>query len=250
MSNTELPLYFPSGLSIRRARDLAKDERKNGRYSTLSAAQDAIAQNEMGRSWAKSIDYLRGRQHFMTIDDIKSVMRDVPELTYFGFGSSWHREKTYEEYLQDVELDKQKLLASLNECNRACQYLQYVEKRKTVNRNINSYGLKHSVEHYFHKHYPGRSHSLCYVSNGAFLCAAYFMGFDVKRKPGSPNAWINYSQKSPVFLWREYCSKSYPDIKEVKRLDQLEQMLDLPKSEQVKEYHRYMSRQLETIHQT
>ena len=35
-----------------------------------------------------------------------------------------------------------------------------------------------------------------YISNGAFIAAAYFLGFTVKRINDGPNAYINISSKT------------------------------------------------------
>ena len=48
---------------------------------------------------------------------------------------------------------------------------------------VDSYSLKHMVERYAGE----------YVSNGQFICAAIFMGFD--RLEASPNAYFNISNR-------------------------------------------------------
>ena len=41
------------------------------------------------------------------------------------------------------------------------------------------------------------------MANGAFICAALHLGFEMQRTdPSSPNAYFNMSAKSPVFEWR------------------------------------------------
>lgn len=56
-----------------------------------------------------------------------------------------------------------------------------ITKRKTINKEKGSYGLKHVVE----KHYK------TYISNGAFIKAAIDMGFNYKQN--GLNAFFNMS---------------------------------------------------------
>lgn len=46
---------FPSGLSIRRAKDRAKDLLKEGEVKSLNEAQNRISMTEMGVPWAKAM---------------------------------------------------------------------------------------------------------------------------------------------------------------------------------------------------
>lgn len=63
-------------------------------------------------------------------------------------------------------------------------------KRKTINRNISSYGLKHAVERWLRSN--GSDAYFCYVSNGALIMAALELGYDcVQCAHGSPNVFIN-----------------------------------------------------------
>ena len=237
MPNDTALLCFPnSGLTINRAKKRAKEAVKAGLHQTLTDAQNAIAHKEMGLPWAKAIDKLKSASLFMTRNDIQMVMKDIPELTHFGFGAYRDRGTTYIEHLKKIEYNKQALLNALDECNRACMYLQHLEKRKTINRNSSSYGLKHEVEYYLQK---VESVDNPYVANGSFICAAHFMGFTVKRlSSDKPNACINYSKTSPIIKWKKlskgtmtFTAKSNP----IRELDELEKRLGLPMSERVKD---------------
>jgi len=80
----------------------------------------------------------------------------------------------------------------------------HAEPRKSVNRTVSSYGLKHFVEDWtrtlgqsFDQVDPwGRAWTgdYLYVSNGAFIAAAIEEGYRILRcGPDSPNAFLNIS---------------------------------------------------------
>lgn len=61
-----------------------------------------------------------------------------------------------------------------------------LDRRKTINFDRSSYGLKHVVE----------KDTGQYVSNGEFICAALYLGYKIKRlHKHSPNA--NFNIRSP-----------------------------------------------------
>ena len=66
--------------------------------------------------------------------------------------------------------------------------LFHCTRRKTINRRLTSYALKHLAERAARE--IGCS---AYVSNGLFLTAAIALGFTVKPIAGTPNAWLNVS---------------------------------------------------------
>jgi len=207
MSTDTSPLHFPkTGLSISRAKKRAKEAVKAGAFSTLVEAQNSVSYSEMGLPWAKAIAMLNDRKNssipqLMTQSDIKTVMTDIPELTHFGFGAYRGYGIAFKDYLKKIENEKQSLLSAVEECNKACMYLQHLEKRKTINWVSSSYGLKHAAEHYFRKLNLAEGH---YVANGSFICAAHYMGFTVKQiSYDNPNACINFSMRSPIIKWRK-----------------------------------------------
>jgi hypothetical protein len=66
----------------------------------------------------------------------------------------------------------------------------YCKKRKTFNRNMSSYELKHIVEDYSEYHKERN-----YVSNGAFIQAATELGYEYKPcHSGSPNAYFKMDE--------------------------------------------------------
>lgn len=99
------------------------------------------------------------------IDKIKEVKDQHPDLTAFGFGGQGEINPTH------VQICIQWLLAH-----------DALDRRKTINNRLTSYGWKHKVEKDTGK----------YVSNGAFICAALYLGYKMKRLSlTSPNVYFN-----------------------------------------------------------
>ena len=116
----------------------------------------------------------------MTKEDLKDIMTQYPNLTASGV---------------DGKEDPKALFNFLDACNASCEWLSLVKRTKWPSRhNHNSYGFKSLVESWYNKKYGKR----LYVPNGAFLAAAYFLGFIVEPKPGSPNALLNISKTSKI----------------------------------------------------
>ena len=114
----------------------------------------------------------------ITQSDVDRVLADNPLITAEGFEHGW--KKTRPEYIP----------ASVNirEMQGAVDWLRKADRRVSVNTTCSSYGLKHIAEK--------TVASIPYISNGAFIAAAYYLGFDVRRINGGPNAHINISNKS------------------------------------------------------
>jgi hypothetical protein len=82
---------------------------------------------------------------------------------------------------------------------RADVWLQMMGPRRTPNRRISSYGLKHVVEGWHRERGTGG-----YVANGCFIMAAHRLGFTLERIQGSYcgagwdcfNAFLNISHRS------------------------------------------------------
>lgn len=62
---------------------------------------------------------------------------------------------------------------------------EFIGKRKTINDEYSSYGLKHKVEKW--------AEDTDYISNGAFIQAAVDLGYEYRRIRNSPNAFLNMS---------------------------------------------------------
>jgi hypothetical protein len=114
----------------------------------------------------------------ITQSDVDRVLADNPLITAEGFEHGW--KKTRPEYVP----------ASVNirEMQGAVDWLEKADRRVSVNTTCSSYGLKHIAEK--------TVDPIPYISNGAFTAAAYYLGFDVRRINGGPNAHINISNKS------------------------------------------------------
>ena len=75
------------------------------------------------------------------------------------------------------------LLGMTKQCTVICDWLSGKAKIKTINKRHTSYGLKHMAEK-----------EIGYITNGAFICAAVFCGFDFNAS--GANARFNTSEKS------------------------------------------------------
>lgn len=116
----------------------------------------------------------------MEINDLMKVMTEHPTLTASGVG---------------VDEDPNELLQFIDACNASCEWLQLVKRTTAPNRKVGgSYRLKHMVERWYEKEH-GKS---CYVPDGAFIAAAYHMGFVSEPKLGSPSVFLNISSKTKI----------------------------------------------------
>ena len=116
-----------------------------------------------------------------TQDQLDKVMQEYPRLTSNGFESSM---------LKDFERDREELRNDLAGFQAACVYLSRVNKTKSINMDVSSYGYKHRVED---MGYP-------YLFNGTFIAAAIHMGFKIDTRPDTPNAAFNISDP----LYKKY----------------------------------------------
>jgi hypothetical protein len=103
---------------------------------------------------------------------IDKVCEKYPDLTGFGFGGKGNIDPT------EVQTCIEWLLAH-----------DALDRRKTINTGRTSYSWKHVVEREKDK----------YISNGAFICAALYLGYKMKRvNDGSPNAFFNIRNKNAI----------------------------------------------------
>jgi len=119
-----------------------------------------------------------------TQDQLDKVIQDYPDLTSNGFESS--KSKEFEKNRQDRE----ELRNDLAGFQAACVYLSRVNKTKSINKAVSSYGYKHRVEE---MGYP-------YLLNGTFIAAAIHMGFKIDTRMDTPNAAFNISDP----LYKKY----------------------------------------------
>lgn len=87
----------------------------------------------------------------------------------------------------------------LAQVNLAIRWLDYHGRRTTINPQYSSYGLKHHAEKTAPALRPG---AVPYISNGAFIAAALYLGYKVSRIRNTPNARINirFDKKSQAEL--------------------------------------------------
>ena len=121
----------------------------------------------------------------ITQKDVDTVVADNPLLTAEGFEHGFKRDRP--EYVP--------ARISVKEMQGAVNWLKKADRRESVNTTCSSYYLKHVAE----KTSPDK-----YISNGAFIAGAYFLGFKVRRIEDGPNAFINISGK--------WLNKIRPDV--------------------------------------
>ncbi len=120
----------------------------------------------------------------MTKNDIAAVIKKVPQLNSFGIGLYQNgRGLSAGQRAANLKGGQDELLGMTRECTAICEWLSGKAKIKTINKRHSSYGLKHKAEK-----------EIGYITNGAFICAAVFCGFDFKAS--GPNAHFNVSEKS------------------------------------------------------
>jgi hypothetical protein len=125
-----------------------------------------------------------------TLDDCNLVLAQYPDLTAAGFDSyfSAQHERTNARRAREG-LPPEVCYPPIpitdpdvrGEISTARQFIRKVgRRRKTINRKLGtSYGLKHQAER----------HMGVYISNGAFIAAAYLEGYAMKRE--GPNACVS-----------------------------------------------------------
>lgn len=109
----------------------------------------------------------------MTEEDIVQVLADYPTLDASGFR---HFSRVHDP-TGGIHPD------GVQVCIEWLLHHDGLERRKSINRERNSYGWKHIVE---------RKQNV-YVSNGEFICAALYLGYRMSRELQSPNAFFNIS---------------------------------------------------------
>ena len=135
----------------------------------------------------------------ITKKQIQDVLKQYPNLNYFGFGLFDERvrrrkgELNQEQYDSELKESQQQLFDNTEEIDHVVNLLQGVEKIKTFNERHSSYSLKHWAE----KTTPKQ-----YISNGSFIVGAILAGFNLKID--QPNAYFNISEKSLKQLAKEH----------------------------------------------
>ncbi|TAJ82888.1 hypothetical protein [Reyranella sp.] len=120
---------------------------------------------------------------------LKAILSQDPALSANGFRTNDPR-LSLEENRSNFDASRQCMLGIdyVEQFVRAWEYLETLEKSKSVSRRRTSYGYKHNAEQFHKAANPGDDN---YVSNGMFIAAALSLGFSVKRDGNGPNAFIN-----------------------------------------------------------
>ena len=122
----------------------------------------------------------------MTTNDIQQLLDQLPDLCAEGFGASaCDPRATAAQREAKLRESRVQLLESTEECSAAEQWLKLQPKTDRINREISSYGLKNESE----------EDKQTYISNGAFIAAAFHAGFSVRHTPFSPNAHLNIGKR-------------------------------------------------------
>lgn len=122
----------------------------------------------------------------MTKKKIASVIKKVPELTDFGIGLyEGGRGLSKKEYELKFKSEQEKLLNSTDDFEKICNWLTKIDKIKTINTRRSSYSLKHIAEK-----------EIGYITNGVFIAAAIYSGFNFKIYSDSQNVYFGMSEKS------------------------------------------------------
>jgi len=132
---------------------------------------------------------------------IRTVLEPIVEangkLTTHGYGLP-NRYPPGEQYRGELERSRAEFFDDdyCDQFELALVMLQAAEKRKSLNRDYTSYGMKHTAEQISRKH-GIRTDLGDYVSNGVFIAAALYEGFDVRKiRWGDLNAFLNISTKA------------------------------------------------------
>lgn len=115
----------------------------------------------------------------VTKEDIDAVVAKHPLLELGGF-----RHRTDKPDPRGISPD------AVQKCIEFLLRHDALDRRKTVNTRMSSYGWKHVVERYYNKQPNKTAHT--YIANGDFICAALILGYKMLYDWRShPNAYFN-----------------------------------------------------------
>ena len=121
-------------------------------------------------------------------DELRKIEAEYPHLSKTGF-KDWHP-MNERDYVSDRWAARYATRAALSSGDgpmqfaRAIEWLRKFKPRKTVSKE-SSYALKHWAER----------EQGDYVSNGALIAAALFLGLPVRHNFGTPNANIGIGRR-------------------------------------------------------
>lgn len=112
---------------------------------------------------------------------IDEVLKKYPDLSSNGF----KYENRYHQILPDNEPGPISPQGFITVVEWLLNY-DALDRRKTINTSVGSYGWKHRVER----------DSKQYISNGDFICGALYLKYIMRRMPNSPNAYFNIRKET------------------------------------------------------
>ncbi|MFW1786950.1 hypothetical protein [Acinetobacter pittii] len=198
---------FPSGLTSKRARALAKEAKKlNG--TQLSYELDLISEKECQLPWHKAVAKFTNEDISILQMKVEDILKKNPLLGYGGFYSPLifsdryyqrHHRMTQIEYEQHLLEDRILSEEWLKQIEYAQAFMSLFEKNKNINSNmLGSYGLKHVCEDYFGEILGHHT----YISNGALIIGAILNNFDFEQySEYHINCSFNISKKGEFYQW-------------------------------------------------
>lgn len=114
------------------------------------------------------------RQRIITADDLAQVLNDHPTLNTYGYDHPDVRQP------DKRDASRRQLAGELDEVQAAYNWILTLRRERITRDTSTSYGLKHEAE----------DAGVGYVTNGAFIAAAFLAGVTVKAGPGVANPQI------------------------------------------------------------
>lgn len=131
-----------------------------------------------------------------TAQRLQRILDQHPLLNHSGLGvhDTWIPPHRHKERQRFVVRERASLLADSDAFAACLTFLRQITPRKTINRHMTSYGLKHVAEDWLG----------LYIANGTFIAAAIDAGFRyVRCSPDSPNAYFAMAQHDIARLTAE-----------------------------------------------
>ena len=202
-------LTFPSGRTVRAARNEAKRRQKQTNDPYTACLDHVASLHGMPVNWDRSLDLLRSNaiedakrhRNPMSIDNLLTVTKRNPRITQYGIGM-WRDFEIARPWIsfEDQLREQQELVHHLlPHANNALAFVNHLVPQKSLNRDplAKSYELKHVIELMLRA-----LEVYCYIPHGAFIIAALHKGFLPQEcAPGSLSLYFNIAPDSPILNW-------------------------------------------------
>ncbi|AIY38216.1 hypothetical protein BA71_00024 [Acinetobacter baumannii LAC-4] len=198
---------FPSGLTSKRARALAKEAKKlNG--TQLSYELDLISEKECQLPWHKAVAKFNNENNSTLQTKVEGIMNKYPLLGYGGFYSPLiFVDRYYQRQHRMTKNEYEKHFLSgrilsdewLKQIKHAQKFMSLFDKNKNINHNmLGSYGLKHVCEDYCGEILGHHT----YISNGALIIGAILNNFNFEQySEHHINCSFNICKKGEFYQW-------------------------------------------------